>query len=275
MTEPGLDVRALQGLRAPRSNLTMIRQRLRHHFDQHEGYVAFSGGKDSLVALHLARQVDPAVPVAFFDSGFEFPETYAYLAQIRDLWRLDLRVIAAETPGLQVLAATGGWDHAVADPAEPPNLYRTLIAEPAAQAHRSCGPGEVWGVRSAESRGRAAAYANALRRVSCDCAPECAGPDRRERHGGLIERRDGTVAFGPVWDWKDHEIWGYITRHRLPINPVYDKLRRLGAPEHFLRVSTLLDATRLTEGRVAWLKRGWPTLVDEIATVLPRVREYI
>ena len=31
------------------------------------------------------------------------------------------------------------------------------------------------------------------------------------------------------------DVWGYIHRHRLPVNPVYAKLRRLGAPEQCLR----------------------------------------
>ncbi len=74
-THPGLDVQALQGLRRQHRDLDRIRARIEEHLDQHEGYVAFSGGKDSLVTLHLALQADPDVPVAFFDSGLEFPET--------------------------------------------------------------------------------------------------------------------------------------------------------------------------------------------------------
>jgi len=57
---------------------------------------------------------------------------------------------------------------------------------------------------------------------------------------------------------------------------VYAKLRYLGAPEHFLRVSHLLDGNRLEEGRVTWLRRGWPGLFDELARVLlPRLREFV
>jgi phosphoadenosine phosphosulfate reductase len=69
----GLDVRALQGLRASRRDLDLIRCRIRAHLDRHEGYVAFSGGKDSLVVLDLVRQVAPETPVAFFDSGWSSP----------------------------------------------------------------------------------------------------------------------------------------------------------------------------------------------------------
>ena len=274
-TDPGLDVRALQGLRQSRRDLSSLRRRIQVHLDEHEGYVAFSGGKDSLVVLHLALQVDPGVPVAFFDGGLEFPETYQYLALIADRWNLNLHTVPARLSALEVLAAGGAWDHRAPTGAAVPNLHQVLISEPAAAAHRAHGPGELWGVRAQESRGRAAAYANALRATPCSCSPRCAGRQQRARHGGQISRVDGTVAYGPVWDWKTDEIWGHIGRHGLPVNPVYDKLRRLGAPEHFLRVSGMIDGTRLEEGRISWLRRGWPALFEELATVLPRLREYV
>jgi len=271
----GLDVRALQGLRSTRRDLELVRRRIRDHLDQQEGYVAFSGGKDSLVVLDLVRQVTPDAPVAFFDSGLEFPETYDYLEMLAHRWSLNLHVIPARMTTLEILASNGGWDHHAPDRRDVPNLHQVLIVEPAAAAHQAHGPGELWGVRAQESRGRAAAYANALRATVCACSTTCTGRDQRARHGGLISRIDGTVAYGPVWDWHTDEIWGHISRHNLPVNPVYDKLRRLGAPEHFLRVSGMIDGTRLEEGRITWLRRGWPALFEELAAVLPRIREYV
>lgn len=275
MTTPGLDVRALQGLRVSSRDLDQIRGRIAQHLDEHEGYLAFSGGKDSLVTLDLARAVAPEVPVMFFDSGLEFPETYAYLDQISTAWRLNLHVIPARMSTLEVLAANGAWDHAAPSDSTAPNLHQVLIIEPAAQAHHTHGSGELWGVRAQESRGRAAAYANALKSASCDCGTSCNARERRTQHGGRIARVDGTIAYGPVWDWHTDEIWGHIARHQLLLNPVYDKLRRLGAPEHFLRVSGMIDGARLEEGRLTWLRRGWPSLFEELAVVLPRIREYV
>jgi phosphoadenosine phosphosulfate reductase len=271
---PGLDLRALQALRPPRHDLGLIRERLRAHLDAHEGYVAFSGGKDSLVALHLAVQVDPRVPVAFFDSGLEFPETLDYIDQLATDWRLNLHVIPARLTALEVMAGNGAWDHR-ARVRSMPDLHKVLITEPVATAHERFGDGEIWGVRSQESKGRAAAYANALRAHQCQCPELCDATRARARHGGRIARVDGTVAYGPVWDWKTDEIWGHIHRHQLPVNPVYDKLTRAGAPEEFLRVSAMLDGNRLTEGRLTWLRRGWPTLYAELAMILPRLGEYV
>jgi phosphoadenosine phosphosulfate reductase len=71
------------------------------------------------------------------------------------------------------------------------------------------------------------------------------------------------------------DVWSYIYRHGLPVNPVYEKLRRLGAPRSALRVSAMIDANGLELGRVTWLRRGWPDLFEELAQVLPRLREFV
>lgn len=106
-------------------------------------------------------------------------------------------------------------------------------------------------------------------------ASEPVAREHRQHHGGEISRIDGTVAYDPGWDWKTPDIWGYISRHQLPLNPAYKKLQRLGAPVHFLRVSAMLGGNRLEERRVTWLRRGWPALFEELAVVLPRIREFV
>lgn len=40
----------------------------------HKIYISFSGGKDSTVLLHLARQLYPDIPAVYVDTGLEFPE---------------------------------------------------------------------------------------------------------------------------------------------------------------------------------------------------------
>lgn len=94
-------------------------------------------------------------------------------------------------------------------------------------------------------------------------------------HGGIIRRVDGTVAYGPIWDWKTTDVWSYLARQRLPVNPVYAKLQRLGAPPHALRISHMLDGNHLERGRVTWLRRGWPALFEDVTRALPRLREFV
>ncbi len=62
-------------------------------WDPKEIAVAWTGGKDSTVILHLVREIfDGEIPfrVMFNDSTLEFPEIYDFINQLKDEWELDL-----------------------------------------------------------------------------------------------------------------------------------------------------------------------------------------
>lgn len=279
--DPGLDLASLRALRTPRRDTRPLLERIEDHLDEHDGYLAFSGGKDSTLVTHLARQVDPAVQLVWFDSGLEFPETRDFISDLADSWSLNLTIVPAEPTALEVLEQSGQWD--LQAPTRPMlDLDRVLLLDPAARAHVLFGPGELWGVRAAESTGRRQLYVTQLRREvarSCRgcCTTGTSGVTReqRQRHGGVVARQDGTRAFSPIWDWSDEEVWSHIARHRLPTNPLYEKLRSLGVGERNLRVAHLLDANLVERGRVTWLRRGWPALFNELADRLPRLRDLV
>lgn len=52
--------------------------------------VAFSGGKDSLVVLYLARQLQSDLKVVFNNTGVEYPETRVFIEQLHQDWNLNL-----------------------------------------------------------------------------------------------------------------------------------------------------------------------------------------
>ena len=59
-------------------------------FVEHEGgyghvYVSFSGGKDSLVLLHLVRGIYPRVKAVFANTGIEFPEQVKFVRSFQDV----------------------------------------------------------------------------------------------------------------------------------------------------------------------------------------------
>lgn len=220
----GLDLNTLRALRRPRRDLATLTGRIAGHLEDHDGYLAFSGGKDSLVALHLTLQIEPNIPVVFFDSGLEYPETYTYITALADTWNLNLEPHRADPPLLTVLAQSGEWDHQQPTRATSQKLRDILIGAPSRAAHAAHGPGEIWGVRADESpkgTGRWSLYYNALSsHVTRDCDGCCTNTtEQRRHHGGLIDRADGTHVFGPIWDWSIDEIWAYIAHHQLPVNP--------------------------------------------------------
>lgn len=56
--------------------ILLTNRRIKQWYEHYYGkvYVAFSGGKDSTVLLHLVRSLYPDVKAVFCDTGLEFPE---------------------------------------------------------------------------------------------------------------------------------------------------------------------------------------------------------
>ncbi|QFS94664.1 Phosphoadenosine phosphosulfate reductase (plasmid) [Mycobacterium sp. THAF192] len=277
MTESGLDMAALRGIvarRRGRIEYQPLLERIAEHLDAHDGYVSWSGGKDSTVVVDLARQVDPHIPVVFFDSGLQFPETVRYIEDLAVRWKLDLHVIAADPDLLTVLIAGGGFDHRSADRRLGVELSEIMIAGPAAQAHRRFGPGSLWGVRAEESSGRRMLYRRGLA-AETRVNQQVSRQQVRDRSGGVVRRVDGTVSFGPIWDWQRSRVFEYLAGRGVEPNPLYQKLAALGVPEPLIRVDSIIDASKVSNGHIAWLQKGWPDLFDRLATALPRLREWV
>ena len=51
-------------------------------------YVGFSAGKDSTLLLHLAREVFPAIPAVYVNTGCEFPENVAFAETVTNVTML-------------------------------------------------------------------------------------------------------------------------------------------------------------------------------------------
>ena len=62
--------------------------RIRWWLNEFDGYVSFSGGKDSTVLLHIARQYDPDIPAVFVDTGLEFPEIKEFALSQKNVTRI-------------------------------------------------------------------------------------------------------------------------------------------------------------------------------------------
>ena len=67
--------------------IAMTKKRITEFYDHFDGqvYVSFSGGKDSTVLLHIARELYPCIDVVFCDTGLEYPEIRDFVKTINNV----------------------------------------------------------------------------------------------------------------------------------------------------------------------------------------------
>lgn len=70
--------------------IEMTKRRIKEWYEAFDGnvYVSFSGGKDSTVLLHTARQMYPDIPVVFVDTGLEYPDIKEFVNGVKNVVRL-------------------------------------------------------------------------------------------------------------------------------------------------------------------------------------------
>lgn len=147
-----------------------------------EGAVSVACSFQDCVVVHLAVAVDPAIEVLFLDTGSHFPETLAYVEQVRARYDLNLKVLR---PGPEAEAWPCG-------------------------SERCCELRKVAPLDGA-LRGRGA-WLTGLKR---DDAPTRAGAPVVS-----WDERRGLVKVNPMATWTDHDVARYAADHGLPAHPL-------------------------------------------------------
>jgi phosphoadenosine phosphosulfate reductase len=157
-----------------------------------------SFGAESAVLLHMVNQIKPAIRVIFVDTGYLFPETHAFMEQLR--LRLDLNVWTYRTRNDPIAYLHKAGEE---NPTWRQNIDACCAAnknEPFERAMKELAP-RAWlrGVRrdQAETRGKTQ-FLEWAPRFNCH-------------------------AVSPLLNWSSREIHGYLKAHDLPYHPLWEK----------------------------------------------------
>ncbi len=168
-------------------------------------YVAFSGGKDSIVTFDIVRRALPhnEFKVLFGNTGMEFPDTYKLVDKIEEICvneDIDLLKSKSHLNPLESWKEFGPpatvtrWCCSVHKTAPQILLLREITKNP-----NFTGMAFV-GVRASES----------VARSDYD-------------YIGIGEKHKGQLSCNPILDWNSAELYIYIYSRNLPLNDCYKK----------------------------------------------------
>jgi phosphoadenosine phosphosulfate reductase len=163
--------------------------------------IAFSGGKDSLVVLHIALEINPEIPVIYNNTTVEFPETIQYVKKLQSDWGFDLHITNCDKSFFRAVKDRGWATH------ENRWCCKPYKDEPASMFMISRGfKAEITGTTRTES-----IYRRSLSPLK------------------IPKKEPYILRVNPIYDWNEWEVWRYIKENNLPYNTLYDMgYKRIG-----------------------------------------------
>jgi phosphoadenosine phosphosulfate reductase len=157
-----------------------------------------SFGAESALLIHMAIQVMPDITIVFTDTGYLFPETFAFMEQLRRRFNLNVWTYRTRNDPFAYLKAAGEKD-----PTWRENVDACCAAnknEPFERAMKELRP-TAWlrGIRRNQAETRAA------------------------RQPIEWSNRYGCYAISPLLAMTAKDIFAYMKRHDLPSHPLYEK----------------------------------------------------
>jgi sulfate adenylyltransferase subunit 2 len=176
----------------------------------------FSGGKDSIVLLHLAhkafRPASIPFPVMHVDTGHNFPEVIEF--RDRRVAELGVELIVASVQESidrgRVVEETG--------PRASRNRLQTVTLLDAIAEHGF--DAAFGGARRDEERARAKERIMSFRDEDGQWDPKAQRPELWNLYNGRIHRGEHVRVF-PLSNWTELDVWRYVAVERLEVPSIY------------------------------------------------------
>lgn len=211
----------------------------------------FSGGKDSLVCLHLLRPwIEVGLPVYWASTGDTIPEAVAVVEEAR-AWVPDFREVRAD-----VLA----WKEANGLPSDVVTAQSTWM-------------GQLYGMTDTKLVGRFdCCQANLMlpmhQRMLAD-GIEVVIRGTKLADTGKVPASGPTESYDvmlPLLNWSHEQVFEFLRSRGIPISTVYDSFKSISAPE-CLHCTAWWD-----DGKGAYLKQLHPDKVGQYRAGLQTIR---
>ncbi|GAC1630799.1 MAG: phosphoadenylyl-sulfate reductase [Candidatus Acidiferrum sp.] len=151
---------------------------------------------EDMIVLHLLRKRVPQIPVLFLETGYHFPETYAFRDEVARDWNLNLvNVIPEQTVAAQESA------FGLLYQSEPTQCCQLRKVDPLLQALR---PYELWftGLRREQS-------------------PTRKNLQQSETH--KLPTGESLNKVSPLAAWTWGQVWEFTAKNKIKYLPQYDQ----------------------------------------------------
>jgi sulfate adenylyltransferase subunit 2 len=175
----------------------------------------FSGGKDSVLMLHLARKAFAPAPVPFpimhIDTGHNFPEVIEFRDRVVEEYGLRLEVAS-----VQEQIDSGRIQ--VAHELESRNRHQTVALLEGIQQN---GFDAVFGgARRDEEKARAKERVFSFRDRFGQWDPKNQRPELWNLYNGRHKKGEHIRVF-PISDWTELDVWRYLAKEEVDLPPIY------------------------------------------------------
>jgi len=156
--------------------------------------MATAFGPEGMVLIHMLAEIAPDTPIFNLDTGYQFKETLELREEVKRRYGIAVEMKQPETTVEQYEQQHGG------------PLYRT-------NPDQCCFDRKVQVLNKAVLGKHA--WASAIRRDQ--------SPDRANVPIVGWDKKFSLVKVSPLANWTKQQVWGFITQHEIPYNPLHDQ----------------------------------------------------